>query len=94
MSKFVVVIPNCLPETQNFLTNDFKQHAAWWHWSSDVWLLNFSEEKTAVELRDELKQKLPGVQTLVMKLENQHWQWAGVGPPEWGEWFRECWEKS
>ena len=93
MSKFLLVIPNCLPVTQKFVTEHLEKIADWWHWSPDVWLLRFNAEMTAEDLRDRMTQMLPNVQVLVMKFESSHWQWAGFGPQEWTSWFRTSWEK-
>jgi hypothetical protein len=65
--------------------------AAWWHWSSEVWLLAFHDPNvTVVSLRSEVKQASPGVHCLVIKVEGL--QWAGFGPPTWQEWFNAHWK--
>lgn len=92
MSKFLVVVPNCLPATQQIVTKYFSSDTDWWHWSPDVWLLRFGDDRTAAALRDEMRVLLPNVYVLVMKFESQHWEWAGYGPMEWTEWFRTGWE--
>jgi hypothetical protein len=94
MSKFLLVIPHCLPQTQEIVTNYFAPTAAWWHWSSDVWLLKFNTQKTSAQLRDEMNELLPGVQKLVMRFDDQHSDWAGYGLAVWQDWFRKAWEKQ
>ncbi len=93
MSKFLLVIPQCLPATQNLVTEHFKLRASWWHWSSDVWLLHFSEAKTVVQLRDEMMTLLPGIYLLVMQFEDRHANWAGWGTQEWQQWFDRYWDR-
>ncbi len=92
MSKFVLVIPTCLPATQEIVTNHFSGHTYWWHWSPDVWLLRFNGERTAADLRDEMRELLPDVYLLVMKFNSDHSEWAGFGPRDWTEWFSTGWE--
>jgi len=80
--------------TQDFVTKHFSQNAAWWHWSADVWLFRFTQEKSAAELRDEVGRLLPGTQVLTMKFDDQDSEWAGYGPKQWMDWFMEYWEKK
>jgi hypothetical protein len=91
MSRLVVIIPMCLPVTQDTMTKYFSQKAAYWHWSPDVWLLRYREEKTAAQLRGEIGRLLPAVQFLVMTIQSQG-EWAGFGTPEWQDWFNKYWD--
>jgi len=95
MSKFLVIVPRCRPGTgkkmQRYLD---KRHVPWWHWSDDVWLLRFSEEKTTQGLRDEIMALLPKVNFLVMKFDDRQREWAGYGPEKWEEWFNTAWQGS
>jgi hypothetical protein len=92
MSKFVVIIPQCLPATQDVVTRHFSTTASYWHWSPDVWLLHFRTPKSAVQIRDELRGFLPGVQLLVIRFEDRQREWAGFGPKDWENWFGQFWE--
>ena len=93
MNRFVLIIPQCLPATQQIVTRHVvSQGAAYWHWSPDVWLLSFPASKTSVAVRDELGRLLPGVQNIVVRFDDPNWDWAGFGPPEWTNWFRQSWE--
>jgi len=93
MNKFIVVVTNCTPEQQRAVTNIFPPtRAAWWHWSSDVWLLSFAlENPTAYDLQDEIRRAAPGVNVLVFRIP-QNAEWSGWGLLEWNNWFQNYWK--
>jgi hypothetical protein len=93
VGKFLVVIPQCIPEVERIIITRFDKRAAWWHWSHDMWLLRFPSGslETASSVRAEIGQLLPGVQCIVMQFEEQHTAWSGWGPHKWQEWFDTYW---
>ena len=92
MSKVVVIVPNSSPEQQLAITIHFKQKASWWHYAPDVWLLRFATDVVPMQLRDEVKQIVPGANVMILKFVNELDDWAGYGPPEWGDWFAKAWD--
>lgn len=90
MRKFVIILPRSTPEQQAILHRLFTTRAGWWHWSPEVWLLNFGSQFTTVEqLREEIRAALPSSFFLVFNLDNS--QFTGWGPTEWQKWFGESW---
>jgi hypothetical protein len=92
MSKFVLIIPTCIPVAQEMVTQHFiRQGADWWHWSPDVWLLRFNWELTSAQIGEGVKQMLPNVLFVAMRIPDQLTDWSGWGPPTWQEWFNRGW---
>jgi hypothetical protein len=92
MRKFIVILPGSNTQQQMVLHNHFTPNrAGWWHWGSEVWLLKFGTETPTVEqLREEIRQILPGSFFLVFSLDNS--LYAGWGPNEWQQWFNQTWQ--
>lgn len=92
MTKFILVVPNGNVGLQKLVCAHFSPgRAAWWHWSSEVWLLSFpTENPTAEALRSEIAGLLPGVVFLVFKIP-QGAEWAGWGTQEWQTWLNQYW---
>ncbi len=94
MSKFVLIVPNSNAEQQVMITRHFAQRASWWHYAPDVWLLRFRMDVAPVQLRDEVKQIVPGANIMALKFVNNLDDWAGYGPSEWGDWFAKAWDSA
>jgi hypothetical protein len=92
MTKVILIIPNSTLHQQMTVKNLFPpSRAAWWHWSSEVFLISMQhEDRTALQIRDEIQQVLPGLYMLVFKVELKG-EWAGWGPMEWQTWFNQFW---
>lgn len=91
-NRFVLLIDNATKEQQNTITNLFKSKGlGYWHWYSDAWLLTDASLKwDQGSIRDLVQEYLPGVDTLVIKVESAY-QWAGFGKKEKFAWLHESW---
>lgn len=92
MTQFILIIPGCKPDQQRLVTGHFAPaRASYWHWSPDVWLLNFAyEDATPDTIRDELMALLPGISFVVFPIPLGT-VYAGWGPHEWQQWFSGYW---
>jgi hypothetical protein len=93
MNKFIVVVTNSTPEQQLAVKRLFPPNrAAWWHWSSDVWLFSFGlENPTTYNLQEEIRRVAPGANVLVFRVP-ENAEWSGWGQTEWNSWFEQYWK--
>jgi len=89
--KIILIIPNATAEQQLAVNSRFPvNRAAWWHRSPDVWLLYIAQDLTVQNLRDEIKQLIPGAYCLVFEIAPGA-PWCGWGPNEWRDWLQQFW---
>ena len=98
--RFVVAVDSTTTEQATAVTQFFKDHSlAWWHWLANLWLVSDARGVlTAKSIRDELKNALPGVNTVVIEINENGDTWAGFGPRNDDKnmfiWLRNNWKKT
>jgi hypothetical protein len=101
MSKrFIIILNSSTPEQDGAFGAYIKAKGlGWWHWLTNGWLLySVSDDLTARQLRDDLKEIYPNVHMMVFELSSGTDTWSGLGPKEEGrdmfEWIRKYWESE
>jgi hypothetical protein len=92
MNKFIVILPNITPAQQLAFKGLFPpDRVAWWHYSSDVWLLTFpAENPSALQLQEQIRSLFPTANLLVFRVP-QGAEWSGWAPKGWKNWFDQFW---
>lgn len=72
--------------------------AGYWHWFSDLWLIDDTKGNLSMILiRDKLKELKPKIYTMVFEIPGECNQWAGLAPTGEGKnyfkWMHENWDK-
>lgn len=90
--RFVILVDNPTKEQQNRITQFFKsQPTGYWHWFSDAWLItDTTGEWAAGSIRSKIQELVPGIDTLVLKVDNDK-GWAGFGKKEKFAWLFRTW---
>jgi hypothetical protein len=85
MTKRFVVATGALETSQAKALKDFidvSNDVGWWHWLPNFWLIKDHRDKatafTAYAIRVEIQRIAPGVNCLVMEI-NEDITWSGVG---------------
>lgn len=101
MSKRYIVAVDASTKEQvsKFVEFAKENHMGWWHWMNNFWLLTDSAEALdAVKVRDGVNEAFPGVNNLVIELNETGDTWAGFGPQtedrSMFKWLHATWSKN
>ncbi|MES1934325.1 hypothetical protein T35B1_17051 [Salinisphaera shabanensis T35B1] len=91
-NRFILVVDDATKEQRDEITRFFKeQQTGYWHWFKDTWLItDISQRWNSVSLRDAIQRLVPGVNTLILKVESGT-DWAAFGRKEQFEWLHKTW---
>ncbi len=99
--RFIIGIDSTTEEqTEAFYKFAKEQNLGWWHWLANFWLLIDSQGHfSAADIRDKLNETHPGVNNLVLELdEHGGVKWAGFGPTSENQnmfrWLHDYWRRG
>ena len=97
--RYIICLQNLTEEHNNKLREFFKSNGlGWWHWVGDTWFVTDSSDKfSAGDIRNKVKEIVPGERFVVVEINEKSDTWAGVttNDPEkkMFSWFKKVWKK-
>lgn len=91
-NRFVLMIDEATKEQQDIVTEFFRDKTGYWHWFKDSWLItDVSGEWSVAKIRDKVQELVPGVSTLVLKVDSGE-SWAAYGQISRFDWLHKTWK--
>jgi len=98
MAYFIIAVENCTADQRNEISKYVGKIGGYWHWMSDLWLVNTYGDDSAADMRDAIQAKAGSPICIVLKvnLPPGSVNWAGLFPTDkskrWADWLNKTWK--